>query len=152
MLCEHGDRRVARMDAPLDKPKAKFVPLADSYEGKRLNSPNDLVYIPDGDLYFTDPPYGLTEVDDPGKELDFHGVYRVCDGRQGDAADQGNDAAQRHRLFARSRRRCTSPTPTRSAPIWMAFTSRPTARSAKGRVFFDATSWVGQEQKGCPTA
>jgi gluconolactonase len=55
--------------------------LADRYAGKRLNSPNDLVYKSDGVLYFTDPPFGLPGVyDDPAKELPFSGVYRVHDG------------------------------------------------------------------------
>src|SRR6476659_9765946 len=69
-LCEHGDRRVTR----IEKDGKKTV-LADSYMGKRLNSPNDLSIHPSGDVYFTDPPYGL----DKGaqRELDFTGVYRI---------------------------------------------------------------------------
>jgi gluconolactonase len=56
--------------------------LADRYEGKRLNSPNDLVYRSDGTLYFTDPPFGLPKAfDDPRKELPFSGVYMVKDGQ-----------------------------------------------------------------------
>ena len=55
VLCQHGDRRMARMDAPLDSPKPQFTTLADRYEGKRLNSPNDAVFRSNGDLYFTDP-------------------------------------------------------------------------------------------------
>ena len=73
ILCQHGDRRVSRLTD--DK---KFETLADKFEGKRLNSPNDLVYMKNGDLYFTDPPYGLPkQVDDPAKELPFQGVYRL---------------------------------------------------------------------------
>lgn len=78
VLCQHGDRRVARMDAPLDSPKAVFVSLVDKFEGKRLNSPNDAVFHKNGDLYFTDPPYGLLKnVDDSSKEIPFQGVYHV---------------------------------------------------------------------------
>ena len=56
--------------------------LADRYEGKRLNSPNDLVYKSDGGLYFTDPPFGLPKVyDDPAKELPFSGVFLLKDGK-----------------------------------------------------------------------
>ena len=56
--------------------------LADKYQGKRLNSPNDLVYKSDGSLYFTDPPFGLPKVyDDPRKELSFSGVFRLKDGQ-----------------------------------------------------------------------
>ena len=64
-LCEHGDRRVTR----IEKDGSKTV-LADKYMGKRLNSPNDLVYNSKGDLYFTDPPYGMQKGwDDAAREL-----------------------------------------------------------------------------------
>src|SRR5262249_21191463 len=73
VLCEHGDRRVSREEKDGTK-----TTLADRYEGKRFNSPNDLVYKSNGDLYFTDPPYGLEgRNDDPKKELSFNGVYRL---------------------------------------------------------------------------
>ena len=73
ILCQHGDRRIARLKA--DK---TFETLADKYMGKRFNSPNDLVFAKNGDLYFTDPPYGLAgQMKDPKKELDFQGVYRL---------------------------------------------------------------------------
>lgn len=76
ILCQHGDRRLARLRG-ID-PKAKFETVVDKYMGKRLNSPNDLVFKRNGDLYFTDPPYGLPkQVKDPGRELDFQGVYRL---------------------------------------------------------------------------
>jgi len=79
VLCQHGDRRMARMDAPLDKPEAKFVTLADKYNGKRFSSPNDAVFNSAGELFFTDPPYGLQTQDDtdPKKEISFNGVYKV---------------------------------------------------------------------------
>lgn len=78
VICQHGDRRMARMDAPLDKPMADFETLADAYQGLRFNSPNDAVYHPNGDLYFTDPPYGLVKgMEDPAKELPYQGVYRM---------------------------------------------------------------------------
>jgi gluconolactonase len=74
---EHGNRRVSRLERT-----GKVTVLADRYGGRRLNSPNDLVYRSDGSLYFTDPPFGLPAVfDDPGKELPFSGVYRLSDGR-----------------------------------------------------------------------
>src|SRR6201997_4899836 len=73
----HARRNVWRMES-LD-PKAQITILADSYQGRKLNSPNDLVYKSDGSLYFTDPPYGLpTQSDnDPIKELQVSGVYRI---------------------------------------------------------------------------
>lgn len=74
---EHGNRRVTR----LEKNGALTV-LADRYQGKRLNSPNDLVYKSDGALYLTDPPFGLPKFhDDPRKELPFSGVFRLFEGK-----------------------------------------------------------------------
>jgi gluconolactonase len=79
VLCQHGDRRMARMDAPLDKPEVKFITLADKYDGKRFSSPNDAVYNSNGELFFTDPPYGLQTQDDNDtkKEIKHNGVYKV---------------------------------------------------------------------------
>ncbi|WP_236138702.1 SMP-30/gluconolactonase/LRE family protein [Mongoliitalea daihaiensis] len=78
VLCQHGDRRMARMSSSLDDPKPNFETIVDNYEGKRLNSPNDAVYDRQGNLYFTDPPYGLEfGMEDPTKELTFHGVFQL---------------------------------------------------------------------------
>jgi gluconolactonase len=78
VLCQHGDRRMARMNAPINKPAPKFISLAGNYRGKKLNSPNDAVYNSKGELFFTDPPYGLEKgTTDPKKELPFQGVYKV---------------------------------------------------------------------------
>jgi gluconolactonase len=76
---QHGNRRVVRLER-----NGQLTVLADHYEGKRLNSPNDLVYKSDGALYFTDPPFGLPKFfDDPRKELPYSGVFRVSpDGKQ----------------------------------------------------------------------
>jgi gluconolactonase len=73
VLCQHGDRRIARMIEP-----GKFETIADKYEGRRFNSPNDLAIRKNGDIYFTDPPYGLSGLNDsPQKEIPFNGVFRV---------------------------------------------------------------------------
>jgi gluconolactonase len=81
---EHGNRRVVRLDSIADgsgMAPAPVTVLADRYEGKRLNSPNDLVYRSDGALFFTDPPFGLPKVfADPRKELSVSGVYMLKDG------------------------------------------------------------------------
>jgi len=78
VLSQHGDRRIAKMDASINKPSAKFVTIAGNYQGKKFNSPNDAVYNSKGELFFTDPPYGLEKgMEDPGKELPFQGVYKV---------------------------------------------------------------------------
>ena len=73
LICEHGDRRIRRLEADGSK-----TVLADRYGGRRLNSPNDLLCRANGDIYFTDPPFGLPQqFDDPGRELSFSGVYRL---------------------------------------------------------------------------
>lgn len=78
VLCQCGNRQMARMDAALDKPEPKYIPIANSYNGKKFNSPNDAVYNSKGELFFTDPPYGLEkQMDDPKKEIPFQGVYKV---------------------------------------------------------------------------
>jgi gluconolactonase len=78
VLCQHGNRQMARMDAPLDKPESKYITIANNYNGKKFNSPNDAVYNSKGELFFTDPPYGLEKnMDDPKKEIPFQGVYKV---------------------------------------------------------------------------
>src|SRR5216684_3754548 len=74
IICEHGNRRVTRFD----RRDGSLTVLADRYEGKRLNSPNDAVVKSDGAIYFTDPPYGFAKQDDdPKKELKFNGLYRL---------------------------------------------------------------------------
>jgi gluconolactonase len=75
-ICQHGNQRIIRVE-----PHGNTTVLAETYAGKRLNSPNDLVYASDGTLYFTDPPFGLPGMfADPKKELPFSGVYQVRDG------------------------------------------------------------------------
>jgi gluconolactonase len=77
IINEHGNRRVTRLEK-----NGQITVLADRFNGKRLNSPNDLVYRSDGTLYFTDPPFGLPKVyEDPQKELSFEGVYCLKDGQ-----------------------------------------------------------------------
>ena len=80
VLCQHGDRRIGFMEAPLDAPAVKYGTIADKYNGKRFNSPNDVVQGKDKSFYFTDPPYGLGNRDesDPEKEIPFQGVYKVA--------------------------------------------------------------------------
>jgi len=78
VLCQHGDRRMARMDATLDNPEPRFLTLADKWQGKKFNSPNDAVYNSKGELFFTDPAYGMEfGWEDPKREIDFAGVYKL---------------------------------------------------------------------------
>ncbi len=77
ILCQHGLRRIARLEKD-----GSQTSLADRYDGKRFNSPNDLTIAKNGDIYFTDPPYGLAKGEkSPIKELEFSGVYRLSDGK-----------------------------------------------------------------------
>ncbi|MGH9629616.1 MAG: SMP-30/gluconolactonase/LRE family protein, partial [Bryobacteraceae bacterium] len=77
VICEHGNGRVTRLEK-----NGKKTVLAAQYEGKRLNSPNDVVFKSDGAIYFSDPPYGFVQQDeDPKKELDYNGLFRLADGR-----------------------------------------------------------------------
>ena len=81
VLCQQGNRQIARMKSSLSDPKPRFEAIVSSYKGKKFNSPNDLVYANNGNLYFTDPPYGLEHgIKDSTKEIPFQGVYLVKPG------------------------------------------------------------------------
>jgi gluconolactonase len=79
VLCQHGDRRLAYMDAEFASPAVKYVTIVDKFDGKRFNSPNDVVQGKDNSYFLTDPPYGLGSRDesDPDKEIPFQGVYKI---------------------------------------------------------------------------
>jgi gluconolactonase len=150
VLAQHGDRRIARLDAPLDAPTPTYVTVADRFDGKRFNSPNDLVYRSNGDLYLTDPPYGLEQqMNDPAKEIDFQGVYRrATDG----TVTLLTDELSRPNGLAFSPDETTlyvaNSDPQRA--VWMAYDVQPDGSIANGRVFFDATPMVGQGRPGLP--
>ncbi|WP_447977525.1 SMP-30/gluconolactonase/LRE family protein [Candidatus Nitrospira bockiana] len=136
ILCQHGDRRLARLEAD-----GRFTTLADRYDGKRLNSPNDLVVASTGEIYFTDPPFGLPErFADPGKELPFQGVYRLSvDGRL--TLLIRNIRAPNGIAFSPDERTLyvTDVDPRRAA--WLAYDVTSDGTVMNGRVFFDATRW-----------
>jgi gluconolactonase len=145
VLCEHGDRRVGRVEKD-----GRHVTLADRFQGKRFNSPNDLAYKSNGDLYFTDPPYGLEKsMDDPKKELPYQGVYRL---RPNGEVTLLTDQMSRPNGIAFSPDEKTlyvaNSDPKRA--IWMAYDVKPDGTLANGRVFFDSTSMVGPAKKGLP--
>ena len=149
-LCQHGDRRIARMAAPLDQPKPTFETVTDKWNGKRFNSPNDLVFDKKGNLYFTDPPYGLKDHEkSPDKEIPFQGVYR----RNLDGTVELLDST-----LSRPNGIALSPDEkmlfvANSDPdkaIWKAFDIQADGKLANGRIFHDATSMVGAEFKGLP--
>jgi gluconolactonase len=78
ILTQCGNRQIARMDAAVDKPAAKFITLANNYKGKKFNSPNDVIVNSKGEYFFTDPPYGLEKyMSDPKKEMKYQGVFKI---------------------------------------------------------------------------
>ncbi len=138
ILCQHGDRRVARMDQSLLSPAARFQSVADRYEGKRFNSPNDLAIHSSGAIYFTDPPYGLEGgFEDPKQEIPFQGVYRVgVDG----VATLLIDSLRAPNGLAFSPDEATLYV-AQSAPeaaIWMAYRVREDGGVEQGRILADA--------------
>ncbi len=140
VMCQHGDRRLARMTAPLDEPAPEFEAIVDNYQGKKLNSPNDLAYLSDGTLYFTDPPYGLPGgADSKAKELDFQGVYRYSE--ENDELVLLTDELSRPNGIGFSPNGETiyvaNSDPKRA--IWMAYDVNEKGDIENGRVFYDAT-------------
>jgi gluconolactonase len=130
---QHGNRRVIRVE-----PRGNSTVLADRHEGKRFNSPNDLVYKSDGSLYFTDPPFGLPQVfDDPRKELPFSGIYRVLDGNVQLVAsdlDAPNGLA-----FSPDERYLYADNWNEKKKVVMRYPVLPDGLLGKGAVFFDMT-------------
>jgi gluconolactonase len=143
-LCQHGDRRVSTRAAD-----GKMKPLAVSYDGKKLNSPNDLVFDVQGNLWFTDPPYGLPGTfKDPGKELDFQGVYRV--GRDGRIALATQELEAPNGLaFSPDYKTLYVANSQAQAAFWKAFPVKADGTLGASRVFYDATS-LYKEGDGVP--
>ena len=146
VLCQHGDRRVARLGDDLKS----FVTLADRFEGKRFNSPNDSAYKRNGDLYFTDPPYGLLgKNDDPVKEIPFNGVYRLS--KDGAVALLTKEMTYPNGIaFSPDEKTLYVANSDPDKALWMAFPVRDDGTLGKGRVFFDATPMVKLGKKGLP--
>jgi gluconolactonase len=124
----------------------RVTTLVDRFEGKRLNSPNDLVYRSDGSLYFTDPPYGLPKGDeDPAKELNFNGVYRLAGGK----LELLTKELTRPNGIALSPDEKTLyvANSDEKRKIWMRYDVAPDGRISNGKVFADVTS---EKEDGLP--
>jgi gluconolactonase len=149
VLCQHGDRRVARMDAPLSNPQPTFVTLADRYEGKRFNSPNDVVFHSNGDMYFTDPPYGMVkQFEDPGREIPFQGVFRRS--KTGEITLLTKEMTRPNGLaFSPDEKLLYVAQSDAEAAIWRVFEMKPDGTLGANRVLFDATSMT-KERQGLP--
>jgi len=145
VACCHGDRVIKRIEKD-----GKITVLADKYEGKRLNSPNDLVYKSSGDLYFTDPPYGLPlREKDPARELDWFGVYRL--GKDGKMTLLTKEMTRPNGIgFSPDEKTLYVAQSDREAPIWKAFPVKEDGTLGESRVFFDATAWLKEGRPGSP--
>jgi gluconolactonase len=137
VLCEHGDRRVTRLEAD-----GRRTVLADRYDGKRLNSPNDLAIAKNDDVYFTDPPFGLPQTfNDPSRELPFSGVYRRS--HDGPLALLTADLPMADGVaLSPSERVLYVSNADPQKPVWWAYDLGDDGTLHNGRVFFDATAWV----------
>jgi gluconolactonase len=141
LLCQHGFRRIVR----IAKDHSVSV-LVDKFQGKRFNSPNDLVYKSDGSLYFTDPPYGLAKQDeDPKKELKFNGVFRLANGKlQVIIKDltRPNGIA-----FSPDEKYLYIANSDEKHKVWMRYEVQPNGTVKNGKVFYDATA---EKEDGLP--
>jgi gluconolactonase len=145
ILCQHGNRQIARLEK-----NGKFITIANQYRSRKLNSPNDVVVKSNGDIYFTDPPYGLpNNVNDRTKELPFQGVYRWS------ATDKHvtlltSDLSRPNGLaFSPDEKILYIANSDPTNAVWMAFSVKADGTLDKGRVFFDATPMT-KGKKGLP--
>lgn len=145
VLCQHGDRRVARLE-----PDGQFKTLAGYYKFLRFNSPNDLVYHPNGDLYFTDPTYGLEKgVDDPRRELMFSGVFRLSP--QGEVTLLTDDLTFPNGVaFSPGGERLYVAVSDPENPVIMQYDLNADGTLGPGQIFFDASSLAAEGRKGLP--
>jgi gluconolactonase len=141
LLCQHSNRRIVRIDKD-----HKVSVLVDRFQGKRFNSPNDLVYKSDGTLYFTDPPYGLLKQDDdPAKELKFNGVYRLVKGK---AVLLVKDLTRPNGIaFSPDEKTLYVANSDPARKVWMRYDVAPNGTLKNGRVFFDVTA---EKEDGLP--
>jgi gluconolactonase len=144
VACQHGNRQVARYE------NGAWTPLADKYEGKRLNSPNDLVFHSSGALYFTDPPYGLPKRwDDPAKELPFQGIYRR--GTDGTVTLLNRELNAPNGLaFSPDEKTLYVAQSDPEKAIWMAYPVNADGTLGAGKVLKDATAEFKAKKPGLP--
>ncbi len=136
---EHGNRRVTRLEK-----NGQLTVLADHYQGKRLNSPNDLVYRSDGALYFTDPPFGLPKFfEDPRKELPYSGVFCLING---ELKLVSKDLTGPNGLaFSPDEKYLYVDNWDEKRKIIMRYDVHPNGTLSDGQVFLDATNEPGED-------
>jgi gluconolactonase len=147
-LCQHGNRQVARMDADLDNPKPRYTTLVNNLKGKRLNSPNDGAFNSNGELYFTDPPYGLEgRIADPAKEIPFQGVYKVK--RSGEVILLCDSLTRPNGIgFFPGEKKLLVANSDSARPFWYVFDIENDSLT-NGSIFYNASAAIGQG-KGLP--
>mgnify|MGYP001399063115 CR=1 FL=1 len=135
VLCRHGDRQIGRLETD-----GRITPIATRFDGHLINSPNDLVLKSNGDLYFTDPPFGLPGVFDDPEKAPVQGVYRVT--KDGTVTRLIADIKAPNGIaFSPDEKTLyiSDVDPKRAA--WLAYDVNPDGTVTNGRVFFDATRW-----------
>ena len=134
VLCEHGDRRISVVTKGGGK-----VTLADRWQGKRLNSPNDLAIRKNGDIFFTDPIYGLPKrASDPMREIDFCGVYRLQ--KDGTVTVQYKDMSRPNGIgFSPDHKTLYVANSDGRNPVWRAFPVKKDGSLGKPKAFFDSS-------------
>lgn len=134
VLCEHGDRRIS----VLTKEGGKLT-LADRWQGKRLNSPNDLAIRKNGDIFFTDPIYGLPKgADDPRREIDFCGVYRLQ--KDGTVTLQSRELSRPNGIgFSPDEKTLYVANSDGKDPVWRAFPVQANGNLGPPKPFFDSS-------------
>lgn len=142
LLCQHGERRVARYE------NGNFTSLADRWEGKRFNSPNDLVVKKNGDVYFTDPSYGLEGINNsPLKEIPFNGVYRI--GTDGKVTLLDKTLTFPNGIaFSPDEKILYVGVSDSKATRLVAYDVQPDGRISNGRTFFDAQPLLKDGNRG----
>lgn len=149
VLCQHGDRRIAEMLPPLDKPEPKFKTLADKFEGKRFSSPNDIFADSKGNYYFTDPPYGLENQEkDSTKETKVEGVYRI---NADSSVELLIDSLTRPNgvIVSNDGKKLYVSNSDPDKAIWVVYDIDVAGKISNGKVFMDATEKAATE-KGLP--
>jgi len=151
VLCEHGDRRVSVM--PLNGGGKRTV--ADNFEGKRFNAPNDVVVHSNGSYYFTDPPYGLAKKEaDPTRETPVFGIYRATLAENGKPAHVSlviDDLTRPNGIaFSPDEKTLYVAQSDPARPVIMAYPMQPDGSVGKGRLFFDAMPLMKQKLPGLP--
>lgn len=150
LLAEHGNRRIAELES-LAAPNGEQRTIVDHYQGKRLNSPNDLVVTSSGNIYFTDPPYGLAtqQVDDPDKELDYQGIYLIR--RPGDEIVLLAKQSRPNGIgLSPDEKTLYVSNSDGSAPYIYAYDIEGDGTLGARRVFFDASGLIRGGRRGAP--